>query len=60
MAFARVFVGAHYPGDVLGGAVLGALTSVVLATLSERPPLSRLLESMFRLLRRLRLAAPLD
>jgi undecaprenyl-diphosphatase len=60
MAFARVFVGAHYPGDVLGGAVLGALTSVVLATLSERPPLSRLVESMFRLLRRLRLAAPLD
>ena len=33
MAIARVFVGAHYPGDVLGGAVLGALTSIALAAL---------------------------
>lgn len=58
LAFARVFVGAHYPGDVLGGAVLGALTSVVLAALSERPPVARLLDAIFRILRRWRLAAP--
>lgn len=60
MAFARVFVGAHYPGDVLGGAVLGALTSVVLAALNERAPVGRLLDSIFRVLRRLRLAAPMS
>ena len=40
MAVARVFVGAHYPGDVLGGAVLGSLMSVALASLSERLPVA--------------------
>jgi undecaprenyl-diphosphatase len=60
MAIARVFVGAHYPGDVLGGAVLGALTSVVLAVLSERLPMVHLLDSIFRVLRRWRLAAPIN
>jgi undecaprenyl-diphosphatase len=57
MAIARVFVGAHYPADVLGGAALGAVTSVVLATLSERPPIVHLLDAVFRILRRGRLAA---
>jgi len=60
MAIARVFVGAHYPGDVLGGAALGALTSVVLAALSERQPMARLLDAIFRILRRWRLAAPIN
>ena len=57
MAVARVFVGAHYPGDVLGGAVLGTLTSVALARLGERRPLSSAVDALFRLLRRWRLAA---
>lgn len=60
MAIARVFVGAHYPGDVLGGAVLGTLTSVGLAALSERPPMARLLDAIFRILRRWRLAARIN
>ncbi len=58
MAIARVFVGAHYPGDVLGGAVLGALTSIALAALSERRPIALFLDAVFRVLRRWRLAAP--
>jgi undecaprenyl-diphosphatase len=58
MAIARVFVGAHYPGDVLGGAVLGALTSSAVAALSERPPIATLLDAVFRILRRWRIAAP--
>jgi undecaprenyl-diphosphatase len=57
MAIARVFVGAHYPGDVLGGAVLGAVTSVALASLSERRPLATVVETLFVVLRRWRLAA---
>jgi undecaprenyl-diphosphatase len=57
MAIARVFVGAHYPGDVLGGAVLGSLTSVALASLSERRPIGGAVDALLGLLRRWRLAA---
>ncbi len=57
LAFARVFVGAHHPSDVLGGAVLGALTSLLIATLSQRPPVRRALDRGFGLLARWYLAA---
>jgi membrane-associated phospholipid phosphatase len=57
LAFARIFVGAHYPTDVLGGAVLGTLTSMAIAVLSESSPLRNWLNAFFALLARLRLAA---
>ncbi|MGI8400372.1 MAG: undecaprenyl-diphosphatase [Gemmatimonadaceae bacterium] len=57
MAIARVFVGAHYPADVLGGALLGSVTSVALAGLGDRGPVVAVLDTLFRLLRRWRLAA---
>ena len=58
MAFARVFVGAHYPADVLGGAVLGGVTSVALGALSEKSSVRNALERVFQLLRRWHIAAP--
>lgn len=58
LAFARVFVGAHYPADVLGGAVLGGVMSATLGALSEKSPVRNALERVFQLLRRWHLAAP--
>ena len=57
LAFARIFVGAHYPTDVLGGAVLGSATSLAIAALSESSPLRDWLRAFFALLARWRLAA---
>ena len=57
LAFARIFVGAHYPSDVLGGALLGTLTSMLIALLSEASPLRIWLNAFFALLARWRLAA---
>ena len=58
MAFSRVFVGAHYPGDVLGGAVLGGVTSLVLGVLSDGTFVRTWVERIFQILRRWHLAAP--
>ena len=56
LAFARIFVGVHYPLDVLGGAALGTLTSMAIAALSESSPVRNRLNAFFTLLARWRLA----
>ncbi len=57
VAYARVFVGAHYTGDVVGGAVLGALTGFVLWRASRLRRVQALLQRIFELLGRIHLAA---
>jgi undecaprenyl-diphosphatase len=51
---ARVYVGVHYPGDILGGATCGAVSGIF-AT-SVRPLAEPALEPLVRLAERLRLA----
>ena len=38
IAWSRVYVGVHWPLDVLGGAILGVLVSTVLLKLAASPP----------------------
>ena len=56
----RVFVGAHYPTDVIGGAVLGAFGAWITLQLAGVPAIARWIDAVFELLRRIKLAAPLS
>jgi undecaprenyl-diphosphatase len=55
-AFARVFVGVHYPSDVLGGAVLGSVVSLLIAVASDREAPCAFLNGLLATLARWHLA----
>lgn len=37
MSYARVYVGNHYPGDVVGGMLVGVITAALVVRLMSRP-----------------------
>lgn len=55
---ARVYVGVHYPTDVLGGAALGATAGWATVRLARTPLVGRWVNALLDLLARLRVAAP--
>lgn len=57
LAYARVYIGVHYPGDVLGGFLVGTLVALVLVRLAT--PLMTWLSSLVdRIIRLVRLPLP--
>jgi undecaprenyl-diphosphatase len=55
IGLARIFVGVHYPGDILGGAISGLLAAAVI-TIARRHLLQRPTNALFKLAERLHLA----
>ena len=54
----RVFVGAHFPADVIGGAGVGALGAWITLWVARLPAVAGWIDAVFALLRRLKVAAP--
>lgn len=48
VGWGRIYLGAHYPGDILGGAVLGLLCAIAVKWIPWRLPLWGLVERTYR------------
>ena len=59
-AIARVYVGDHYPTDIVGGAALGIITSAIVWYVSQLDFCERLLKNLFSLLAQWRVAAKIE
>lgn len=46
VGFARVFVGVHWPRDIIGGAILGIGTAFLIEFIKEKPPIRAILSRL--------------
>jgi membrane-associated phospholipid phosphatase len=58
LCIARVYIGAHYPSDVVGGAILGAMVAWAVVWVSGQRTIRSGLDRLFALLHRFHLSAP--
>jgi undecaprenyl-diphosphatase len=45
VAYSRVYLGVHFPADIIGGAILGSILAAMIAIILEKIPYSRSLET---------------